>query len=635
MIITRLNAAIRHAFGILLFGPLVAWGGLAAAQTLPSFEDDEELRAFLAEIDEAGEVEDWLVSTAYPPPPPPPPPPPSPSPGSASATASASASDTFTASPVDNPDITNAQVAGVDEGGIVKVAGDYLIVLRRGRLFTISTANDDLVAIDRIDAFPPDVDGSNSWYDEMIVSGDLIVIIGYSYLYESTEISRFRIALDGQLSHVDTHHMRSDDYYSSRNYASRLIGDQLITYAPLAFDLHWGEDPLDSLPGLSRWIPGQEAPDFRRLAQASDVYIPGPMRARGAGAVSSMHVVTRCDLTSDDLDCEVSVVLGPAGRSFFVSRNATYVWVTPGWNDREGESYLYRIPLNGNAPSVARVEGAPLDQFSFYANEAAIRLDILVMPDGAGDGMWAAEGAVGRPALLRLPTTRFGDGSQPPLPSDYQILPVAEQSRVVRNRHVGDTLVVGLVERGTDGAPNLALTVALEGGDVTRLALEAPVSRIEAIGQDALIVTQAGGTRFVTVSLTGEAPEIADRFLLENSAESESRSHAFFFRPDGVDGDGLAALPLLAGGSRDANMVYLQREAGRFSWLGRLDARARPGLDDGCQASCADWYGNARPIFLRDRILTLLGYEIIEGRIGEKRIEEVGRVDFSPGPRKD
>src|SRR5207244_574894 len=32
--------------------------------------------------------------------------------------------------------ITNTQHAGVDEGGIVKLHGDHLVVLRRGRLFT-------------------------------------------------------------------------------------------------------------------------------------------------------------------------------------------------------------------------------------------------------------------------------------------------------------------------------------------------------------------------------------------------------------------------------------------------------------------------------------------------------------------
>ena len=35
--------------------------------------------------------------------------------------------------------ITNTQHAGVDEGGIVKLHGDHLVVLRRGRLFTIAT----------------------------------------------------------------------------------------------------------------------------------------------------------------------------------------------------------------------------------------------------------------------------------------------------------------------------------------------------------------------------------------------------------------------------------------------------------------------------------------------------------------
>ena len=34
--------------------------------------------------------------------------------------------------------VTNTQHAGVDEGGIVKVHGDHLVVLRRGRLFTVA-----------------------------------------------------------------------------------------------------------------------------------------------------------------------------------------------------------------------------------------------------------------------------------------------------------------------------------------------------------------------------------------------------------------------------------------------------------------------------------------------------------------
>lgn len=50
-------------------------------------------------------------------------------------------------------------------------------------------------------------------------------------------------------------------------------------------------------------------------------------------------------------------------------------------------------------------------------------------------------------------------------------------------------------------------------------------------------------------------------------------------------------------------------------------------------ASCVDWYGNSRPIFLGDRILALLGYEIVEGAVDDGRIREVRRAGFAPPAR--
>jgi hypothetical protein len=51
---------------------------------------------------------------------------------------------------------------------------------------------------------------------------------------------------------------------------------------------------------------------------------------------------------------------------------------------------------------------------------------------------------------------------------------------------------------------------------------------------------------------------------------------------------------------------------------------------DGCKASCVDWYGNARPIFLRGRILALLGYELVEGAVDGGEMREVRRASFAP-----
>lgn len=52
--------------------------------------------------------------------------------------------------------------------------------------------------------------------------------------------------------------------------------------------------------------------------------------------------------------------------------------------------------------------------------------------------------------------------------------------------------------------------------------------------------------------------------------------------------------------------------------------------DDGCQASCVDWYGDARPIFLGPRIFALLGYELVEGRLEGRAIRERRRINFAP-----
>ncbi len=87
--------------------------------------------------------------------------------------------------------ITNVQHAGVDEGGIVKISGRYLVVLRRGRLFTIDIDGDSLRPVAAVDAFGPDVDPEDAWYDEMLVSGRSVVVVGYSYKRGGTELGLF------------------------------------------------------------------------------------------------------------------------------------------------------------------------------------------------------------------------------------------------------------------------------------------------------------------------------------------------------------------------------------------------------------------------------------------------------------
>ncbi|HET7526019.1 MAG TPA: beta-propeller domain-containing protein, partial [Burkholderiaceae bacterium] len=206
--------------------------------------------------------------------------------------------------------ITNVQTAGVDEGGIVKRAGDFLIVLRRGRLFTVRVGGDALQPIAAVDAYAPGSNPQGAWYDELLVAGSDVVVVGYSYARGGTEIGLFDLDSEGGLRHRATHHLRSFDYYSSRNYASRLIGRKLIFYTPTLLS-PWQAQPWQQFPAVRRWQGEVDAAGFRRILPATRVYRTDDEFEPGEAL--ALHTVTSCELGGDDLRCESTAVLGPAG----------------------------------------------------------------------------------------------------------------------------------------------------------------------------------------------------------------------------------------------------------------------------------------------------------------------------------
>src|SRR5262245_54915405 len=294
--------------------------------------------------------------------------------------------------------VTNVQHAGVDEGGIVKVHGDHLVILRRGRLFTVAVADGQSQPVSSIDAFCPDVDPGGAWYDEMLISENLIAIIGYSYARGGTEVGLFEISRAGKLAYKGTYHLRSNDYYSSRNYASRLIGTKLVFYSP-HFLSPWAADPYAAFPAVRRWRLGATQGDFKRIAPATRIYRTDEALDPFAGV--ALHSVSICDLAKRELECESTAVMGPPGRVFYVSPNSVFVWTTAWRSGAEGTgSAVFRIPLDGSAPSALNVAGSPIDQFSFLEGDGM--LNVLVWSKGRGDGMWAAGVKSGDLALMSV-----------------------------------------------------------------------------------------------------------------------------------------------------------------------------------------------------------------------------------------
>jgi Beta propeller domain len=178
-------------------------GNAQPKKTLRAFSSEQELTAYFRQIAEESKRELRRAEKS--------------APAASSAPAADSAQANADAKGEGQESVTNVQHAGVDEGGIVKLHGDHLVVLRRGRLFTVAVCDGALKPVSAIDAFGPDIDPRNTWYDEMLISGDKVVVIGYSYERGGTEIGLFDIDRAGNLEYRTTYHLRSNDYYSSRN----------------------------------------------------------------------------------------------------------------------------------------------------------------------------------------------------------------------------------------------------------------------------------------------------------------------------------------------------------------------------------------------------------------------------------
>lgn len=572
-----------------------------------------------------------------------------------------------------NAQITNVQTAGVDEGDIVKMIGPYLIVLQDGRLFSIDTGQSaaDLRFVDRVNVYRNA--GADIWYDEMLVNGNRIVVTGFSYGEDATEFSVFSLGDDGRFTRESVYYLSSDDYYDTENYATRLVGGNLVIYTPLdVSEVDISERPR--WPLVRRWLrDGEEravATRGRSLFDARDIY--RPIQSTTSPTV---HTISVCPLGStragDELDCRSTAIAGPGLREFYVSNDHVYLWLShqaeyygrrargpergrcdarfPGRFDYAGEAALFQISLSNGQPRAMFVRGHPYDQMSFEAtSESLYALSVWIDPICRD-----------RPEDLPLrflstPLNAFSTRPQAAPQTAYTVLPSAGGG-AMENRFAQGHLVYGGRERWGSYPPRgqsglTARVVAVPTANPRSAAvLEAPhnLIRVESIGVRAILTGYADDSALsISVLDLQGAPRLTDTVRLEGRYESESRSHAFNASTD-QRGAGLIGLPT----------VQIQRRAGRWWWnsqssdlsfpsvgadghiapLGELTSDADANINAGysCEVSCIDWYGNSRPIFVRDRAFALSGVELIEGVVRDGRIGEIGRINFTmPPPRR-
>jgi len=549
--------------------------------------------------------------------------------------------------------ITNVQEQGVDEGDIVKAYKDYLIILRRGRIFTVHLKDKNKQVLDpisMIDAYPKGCT-LGTWYDEMLIYKNRVVVVGYSYTASATEIEQFEINEKGKLKHLSAHFLDSNDYYSSRNYASRLVDNQLIFYMPhymFGYYYGYGEAPQVQLPRVRTWVDGKGLDKGKEVLRKTDIYRPVQTSMH-----PTLHTVVRCDLDSADFTCTAKAVMGPYSRTFYVSPNAIYVWVSSEYEDWfnppkddkdkkvEPRSFLYMITIDDGSARAVKAAGMPIDQFSFKEDSSG-HLNVLVRESGFGDAMWNPEVTQGKMALLRTSLKNFSSTPTVIPVEDYTVLP-EPKGYIFQNRFVGDYLLYGTGE-GWYYDPNADNHVYIKkitsSNPVQKIKLSHSVDRIEVMGDHAVVVgTDGSNLEFSSLRL-GSSTKLMNTHSVKNAMQGELRSHGFFYKPMSGD-EGVLGLPIRRQGaswqhlvSESAEVLFLKVNGDmEFVEMGSLASKASSSVNDNCMFSCVDWYGNSRPIFYKGRILALMGYELVEGVIEDEEITEIDRTVYYTGAK--
>jgi hypothetical protein len=571
-----------------------------------------------------------------------------------------------------NPEITNNQVSGVDEGGIVKQIGDYLIILQDGRLYSVDIASDTgepLRVADRINVYrDPSID---TWIDEVLVAGDRIIVTEYSYELWASGYSLFTLDEAGQFHRGETYYVRSSDYFSSDNYASRIMDGRLVFYIPLRFYDFWrwvDKDEPIVWPGIASWSqlraadPGDpETWPTEPLVRATDILKP-----LDPGPVAALHLIVSCEI-SEGLDCSAVGVPSSPGGEYYVHNDAFYLWTygVNGWAaaeptglerhafcrpdgivERAPVNSLHRLPVDGSEPSAIRVPGMPGDQFAMSVDRGRFRA-LAAWEDEACEAHFGVEDVL---ALVDIPVADMARRGQV-RPEQVELLPRLSLDTGwgdIHSRFTETHLAYARSAHWQDYPPrgqnmhepaHMMLVPLGRPSDAHAVEVEHGAIRLDRLGDDFLMTGyRTGAGLHLSVIEPGQrASQVRATTRLMNRFESENRSHAFnyTFDEDGV----LMGLPSVkrprragrwwwSSDSSDLSLLRLDDD-NRFSRPGDVEVRSdETGENSSCEVSCTDWYGNTRPIFTAGRVFALMGKELVEVDVSGDYLRELARIDL-------
>ena len=608
------------AASLSVIGVLVAM--LAGCAALPSRESGERLSGSpaRARFGSVQAFEAWRRAWAeHQPAPrviaevPPPPAPPSPT-----DMANASGNQTLdridvTGSRVDGGDsVTNTQEAGVDEGGLVKRVGDFLLVLRDGVLYSVRIVRDGREVLELAHALAVDMedDGEEVWYDEILSYQSTVLLLGFNYGSDPAvaEMVVFDVSPDGRLQRQSRLWLGTEDYFSSQNYGARLIGDRLLLR--LRQELVMDDEP----EAVMRWQRRDAArPRWRPLLDLGELHLPvfdleWPI----------IHALLSCSvegLRHGDLACDRFGVVGNDFATVYASPQAAYLALGHSWRDKARKTTVFRLPIDDwQAATHVAVEGVVDSPLQFADRDNGLYVAAAAGPSSVSAGS--------RHPISHLPVHRFAFGSEsnPVAPAWTVNLPYPQAS--VR---FGDDAVWFAPERSwwgrnQESMPGPVVVQPLDGSAQSRFDTGFWTDRLQPVPGGMLLFGHGAGeeTGFV-LGLAGKTASgvgLFDRYVPGGVDLSEMRTQAVNLATQ-PDGSLLLGWPVFGRQGDESALMFAAITGQRLAARGALDFTDMPDL----ATQSVAWYGESRVVFLGHRLIAFSGDAVIEGRLAGERVQ--------------
>lgn len=560
--------------------------------------------------------------------------------------------------------ITNNQEVGVDEGDIVKKVGDFLIVLRKGVLhsaFIGSNAGDSMELRSKLNV-QDQMKLHDSWYDELLVSKNYVIVIGYSYDLKATELVFFTLDDFGLLEYQWAYFLPSGDYYDGENYATRIVDGSLILVVPTN----------ESLPDIRKRLETQQSNQLlvmRHQANSDNLEEVNILTSRDIYKTGS-HVdywwttqnVLQCslkNLSTDGLECAAVSLVGVNG-SFYVSPAAVYIWtmddvkgydyeqidvadfvrlskhgVLKKWNRYNDGEVIYRIDLESREVTGVGVQGSPINQFSFQERSGQFIGVSSYMIDETYD--YNTFG-------LSIPLSEFDSLIPSAKETNYTFLDTSGRD-VSANRFSGVNAFISSEDYFDGVASSDVLVWNTDTGAVSNFKAKYRIRAFHPLRDHMLALGDNEDGRLVMGSWQIE-PEpknlLTEYFATRVTAES--RSHGFNSAEFG--GDLLFGVPVnhmvnkqdeerLWDGLLETDLVFFSYDSnGQFEEINTIFGSELQQEQGECKVSCYDWYGSARPFFINGSVYALMDYELVRANYSNRTLHSLQRLNMQSGEVK-